>query len=333
MIIQSTEAAAGVDPTTIVGLNEEDAAYRLAADGPNELPTAKPRNLLQQARDVLREPMLLLLVGAGVLYFLLAEPLDGVILMSFVVVVIAITLYQEHKTERALTALRDLSSPRALVVRDGQQQRIAGRDVVRGDVVLLAEGDRVPADGVLIDCVEPHRRRVALTGESVPVRKTARRHRRGRARRWARRAATPRRGCSPARSSSRATASRWSRTGAGTELGRIGNALRDDRTRAHAAAARGRPPRAESSPSAASVAAAVVVVVYGLTRARLAGGLLAGIALAMAMLPEEIPGRAHRVPRARRVAHVATPRAHPPLRRPSRRSDRPPRSASTRPAR
>ena len=90
--------------------------------------------------------MLLLLLGAGTVNFLLAEPLDGVILMSFVVVVIAISIYQEHKTENALAALRDLSSPRALVVRDGEQVRIAGRDVVRGDVVLLAEGDRVPAD-------------------------------------------------------------------------------------------------------------------------------------------------------------------------------------------
>src|SRR4051794_5347433 len=157
----------------MTGIGAADAAARLATDGPNELPTAKPRNLVQQARDVLREPMLLLLVGAGALYFVLAEPLDGVILMSFVVVVIAISLYQEHKTENALTALRDLSSPRALVIRDGQQQRIAGRDVVRGDIVLLAEGDRVPADGVLIDCVNLTVDESALTGEAIPVRKTA----------------------------------------------------------------------------------------------------------------------------------------------------------------
>src|SRR6476620_11696405 len=109
------------------GLSAVEAARRLATDGPNELPTAKPRNLVQQARDVLREPMLLLLVGAGAVYFLLAEPLDGVILMAFVAVVIGISLYQEHKTENALIALCDLSSPRALVVRDGAQKRVAGR--------------------------------------------------------------------------------------------------------------------------------------------------------------------------------------------------------------
>jgi Ca2+-transporting ATPase len=123
----------------LTGLTSQEAARRLAADGPNELPTAKKRNLLQQAWDVVREPMLLLLVGAGSVNFLLSEPLDGVILMSFVVVVVAISIYQEHKTENALAALRDLSSPRALVVREGRQVRIAGREVVRDDVVLLAE--------------------------------------------------------------------------------------------------------------------------------------------------------------------------------------------------
>src|SRR5512140_3819629 len=136
----------------LAGLSSAEAAARLARDGPNELPTAKKRNLLQQAWDVMREPMLLLLLGAGAVNFVLAEPLDGSILMSFVVVVIGIEIYQEHKTENALAALRDLSSPRALVLRDGPRIRIAGREVVRGDIVLLAEGDRVPADAVLLQC-------------------------------------------------------------------------------------------------------------------------------------------------------------------------------------
>ena len=153
------------------GISSQEAAQRLAEDGPNELPTARKRNLLQQAWEVVRQPMLLLLLVAGTVNFLLAEPLDGIILMSFVVVVIAISIYQEHKTENALAALRDLSSPRALVVRDGEQVRIAGRDVVRGDVVLLVEGDRVPADAVLVDCVNLSVDESALTGESVPVRK------------------------------------------------------------------------------------------------------------------------------------------------------------------
>src|SRR5512147_529238 len=155
----------------LTGLTAAEAEARLASDGPNELPTAKKRNLLQQAWDVVREPMLLLLLGAGAVNFLLAELLDGSILMSFVVIVIGIEIYQEHKTENALAALRDLSSPRALVLRDGQRVRVAGRDVVRGDVVLLAEGDRVPADGVLVEARSVSADESALTGESVPVRK------------------------------------------------------------------------------------------------------------------------------------------------------------------
>src|SRR5512147_2507412 len=157
----------------LTGLTAAEAEARLAADGPNELPTAQKRNLLQQAWDVVRQPMLLLLLAAGTVNFLLAEPLDGVILMASVIVVIGISIYQEHKTENALAALRDLSSPRALVVRDGRSVRIAGRDVVRGDVVLLVEGDRVPADGALIEAVNLSVDEAALTGESVPVRKAA----------------------------------------------------------------------------------------------------------------------------------------------------------------
>ncbi len=146
---ESFAGLAGVS-TSARGLTSDEAARRLAADGPNELPTAMQRNFSRLAWDVVREPMLLLLVGAGTVNFLLSEPLDAVILMLTVVVVIGISIYQERKTENALAALRDLSSPRALVIRDGVTFRIAGRDVVRGDVVLLSEGDRVPADACTI---------------------------------------------------------------------------------------------------------------------------------------------------------------------------------------
>ena len=270
------------------GLTAQQAEERLAADGPNELPTAKRRNLARQAWDVVSQPMLLLLLTAGTVNFLLSEPLDGVILMSFVVVVIAISIYQEHKTEGALAALRDLSAPRALVVRDGQQLRIAGRDVVRGDVVLLVEGDRVPADAVLLDAVNLSVDESALTGESVPVRKAA---------------------AAPATAATAmgppgGDATPWvfsgtlvvkgrgialaQATGAGTELGRIGTALRTIETE---------PTSLEREIDrlvrviavVAVSAAAIVVVVFGLTRGHWLEGLLAGIGTAMAMLPEEFP--------------------------------------------
>jgi Ca2+-transporting ATPase len=143
-----------VAPSHVAGLesgrSETEAAARLQSDGPNELTTAKPRSVFATAWDIVREPMLLLLVGAGAIYLFLGELRDSAVLLVSIFVVIGISLYQERKTERALEALRDLSSPRALVFRNGQQRRIAGREVIRGDVVVLSEGDRVPADGVVL---------------------------------------------------------------------------------------------------------------------------------------------------------------------------------------
>lgn len=272
----------------LAGVTSQDAARRLAEDGPNELPSAKKQNLAHQAWDVMREPMLLLLLVAGTVNFLLAEPLDGVILMVSVVGVIAISLYQEHKTEGALGALRDLSSPRALVVRDGRQLRIAGRDVVRGDVVLLAEGDRVPADAVLDESVNLSVDESALTGESVPVRKAG-----GASDASAARMGRPGGDATPWVFSGTLVVKGHGialvkETGAGTELGRIGTALRtieSERT----------PLQREINRlvrviAVASVgAAAAVVILYGLTRGHWLEGVLAGIATAMALLPEEFP--------------------------------------------
>lgn len=268
------------------GLSVQEAARRLAADGPNELPAAKRRNLFQEAWAVIRQPMLLLLLAAGAVNFLLAEPMDGAMLMASVLVVIGISIYQEHKTERALAALRDLSSPRALVIRDGKQIRIAGRDVVRGDVMLLAEGDRVPADAVLGESANFSVDESALTGESVPVRKVAAQDAEqqmgrpgGDATPWvfSGTLVVKGHGIAVARE-----------TGAATELGRIGAAL---------SAIEPEPTRLQREIDrlvkilavVGVLAATVVVVVYGLTRGNWLGGVLAGIATAMALLPEEFP--------------------------------------------
>src|SRR5664279_3590817 len=123
------------------GLSDSEAASRIARYGFNELPSSKPRSILRIPFAVIREPMLLLLLACGSTYLLLGDLQEAVILLIFVAVVIAITLYQERKTERALEALRDLSSPRALVMRNGERLRIAGREVVPGDLLVLAEGD------------------------------------------------------------------------------------------------------------------------------------------------------------------------------------------------
>jgi Ca2+-transporting ATPase len=126
----------GMDLEGLVGLSCSEAQARLQTDGPNELPAQKKRSFWTIGIEVAREPMFLMLVAAGSLYLFMGEPADALMLLGFVLVVMAITIIQERRTERALEALRDLSSPRALVIRDGSHQRIAGRDVVRGDLVV-----------------------------------------------------------------------------------------------------------------------------------------------------------------------------------------------------
>src|SRR5512136_2792130 len=125
------------DENNIQGLTEQEALERLAQDGYNELPSTQKRTFLHILWEVVREPMFIMLIVCGILYLALGDPKEALMLMGFVVVIIGITFYQEQKTEHALEALRDLSSPRALVVRDGVQKRIAGREVVRGDVLVV----------------------------------------------------------------------------------------------------------------------------------------------------------------------------------------------------
>jgi len=154
------------------GLSTEEAERRLQDEGYNELPSREQKNFFTIVREVIREPMFLLLVGAGLIYFILGDLEEGMILLSFVLVIIGITVYQEQKTERALEALRNLSSPRALVIRDGSSHRIAGREVVRGDIMIAVEGDRVAADALLLSENNLLVDESLLTGESVPVRKS-----------------------------------------------------------------------------------------------------------------------------------------------------------------
>ena len=155
------------------GLSTQTAIAHLNQDGPNELPSAQSRSLLAIAWGTIQDPIFLLLVGGGVIYWFLGDLQEALILLGFVLFLMGISLYQEGKTEHAIAALRDLSSPRALVIRDGQRQRIAGRDVVRGNVCVLAEGDRVPADAIVLSCTNLSTDESLLTGESLPVRKIA----------------------------------------------------------------------------------------------------------------------------------------------------------------
>ena len=143
---------------SILGLREADVQARLKTEGYNELPRSERRTPLRIILEVLREPMLALLLGGGAIYLALGDLKDALILLAFATMSVLITVVQETRTERVLEALRDLTSPRALVIRDGERKRVAGREVVRGDFIVLAEGDRVPADALLVAKSRPQDR-------------------------------------------------------------------------------------------------------------------------------------------------------------------------------
>jgi Ca2+-transporting ATPase len=274
-----------LDLSHFTGLSRKEAERRIQEDGPNELPTPDTRNFITIVWDVIREPMFLLLVGAGLIYFVLGDVEEGALLLSFVLVIIGITVYQERKTERALEALRNLSSPRALVIRDGNLVRIAGRDVVREDLLFVSEGDRIAADALLLSGTNLSIDESLLTGESVPVRKLPAEGEPG--------ASRPGGDDQPWLFSGTLVVqgqgiARVSTIGIHTEMGKIGRALQSvepEKTRLHV----------ETSYIVRSIATiglilcVTVVVVYGLTRGDWLHGFLAGITLAMALLPEEFP--------------------------------------------
>jgi P-type Ca2+ transporter type 2C len=281
--------ALAFDVQQVAGLTEVSAAQRLQEEGRNELPSSRRRTILAIALEVVREPMFLLLVACGLLYMLTGELTDALMLLGFVFVVMGITIVQERRTERALEALKDLSSPRALVIRGGQQMRIAGRDVVRGDIVLVREGDRVPADAVLRQGINLSIDESLLTGESVPVRKV------------------PATGSNEMGlpggddmpflfSGTLVTAGQGVaevvRTGMRTELGKIGKAIhgiQPEQTLLQQETGK----LVRYLASVGLTLCAIVVVAFALSRGNSAAawreGFLAGITMAMATLPEELP--------------------------------------------
>jgi Ca2+-transporting ATPase len=274
-----------IDVHSLTGLTGAEAAARLTVEGPNELPSSRERTIFRIAWEVVREPMFLLLVACGSIYLVLGDVREALMLLGFVFIVMGITIYQERKTERALEALRDLSSPRALVIRDGRRRRIAGREVVRGDLLVLHEGDRVPADATLMTGINLSADESLLTGESVPVRKMPEEIDTVVARPGGDDLPYVYSGTMIVQGQGIATVHA---IGEATELGKIGKALGEtgtEQTRLQKATA-GLVRRIAVFGAALFV---VVVVVYGLTRGNWLQGLLAGIAMAMAMLPEEFP--------------------------------------------
>ncbi|BEV15776.1 cation-translocating P-type ATPase [Herbaspirillum sp. DW155] len=268
------------------GLSEEEARQRLVRDGLNELPASTRRGAWCLLGEIVCEPMFLLLVACGVIYLLLGDRHEALMLLGFVFVVMGITFFQQRRAERSLEALRDLSSPQALVVRDGRTRKIAARELVDGDIVLLVEGDRIPADIRLLEASNLAVDESMLTGESVPVAKQA----------------DPMKDRAAITSSMSEAAQLFSgtlitqgtarglvtATGERSALGRIGTSLAglgEQKT----------PVQIETGRVVKRVAtvglllAGGLAITYGLSRADWLNGLLAGLTLAMALLPEELP--------------------------------------------
>lgn len=281
-----TEARQIVPAPRLSGLSAAEAAERLRVEGPNELPRAGRRQFVRILRDVLGEPMFSLLLGAGLIYLLLGDTVEAVLLFAFASLSVGIAVIQEARSERVLDALRDLTSPRALVIRNSERQRIAGREVVRGDLVLLGEGDRVPADAILIEARELQTDESLLTGESVPVRKLA-------AQSGAESPTHPGGDDLPYVFSGTLVVrgqglAEVRATGLRSEIGRIGQALGEiETTPANLNRQTARLVRVAAGLGLACCL--VLVLLYGLLRGSWLNALLAGVALGMSMLPEEFP--------------------------------------------
>ena len=261
--------------TPLPGLSSREAAELLARDGPNQLPGSTPKSTAAIVREVLTEPMFLMLLAAGGIYLTLGDRGEALFLLGFVFVVIGITLVQERRTQRALESLRDLSAPRALVLRDGAEQHIAGRDVVCGDVLVLHEGDRIAADALLLDG-QLEVDESLLTGESVPVAKLP--DDASGQRLYASTVVT--RGVGLARVC--ATAGR-------TAVGSIGADLAATEAPPSPLQQRSRRLVRALGALALVLATAQVLLGWWWNGRPLLDSLLSGIALAMALLPEEIP--------------------------------------------
>src|SRR6516162_9138302 len=271
--------------TDIRGLSGEEAVARLKAEGPNTLPQADRRTFVRIVLEILREPMFALLLGAAVIYLVLGNLREAVVLAVFASTSVMIAVVQASRTERVLESLRDLTSPRALVIRDGVERRVAGAEVVCGDLMILAEGDRVPADATVLAAHDLQCDESLLTGEAVPVRKIA-----------APGAAPSGRpggddlpyvysGSLVVRGHGRAAVTA---TGARSEIGKIGLAITRIDTE---------PPRLRIQTrrlvrnfAAVSLSlSALAVLLYGLWRGGWLDALLSSIALGMSILPEEFP--------------------------------------------
>jgi len=251
------------------GLTSSEAKIKLQTDGLNELPAAKRRTIFSSIVEILKEPVFALLLVASLIYMLIGSLDDALVLFGFIAVSIAITLFQQRKSERALDAIKELSSPKSTVIRDGVPIQIFSRELVVGDHVLFQEGERISADAELIQCSDVQVDESLLTGESVPIEKLA--------------GDLVYSGCMLVRGSATAVVRA---TGLNTEIGKIGKSLnqinnaqsplqKDIRTLIKRFGVFG------------VLISSLVLLAFGLLQGEWLKGFLTAISLTMALLPEE----------------------------------------------
>lgn len=274
------------DVKKIKGFSHTEVLKLLKTDGYNELPMAEKRNIYKIIAEVFKEPMFVLLIASSSVYLFLGSVDEALILLGSIFLILGITIYQENKTENALEALRGMASPRALVIRGGAQKRIPGREVVKGDIVIVKEGDRVPADAIMLWGRNLLADESLLTGESVPVRKISSSGEDNKYRR-------PGGDDLPFLYSGSMVVqgqgvARVIATGIKTEIGKIGKALTEIKEEET-------PLQKQTGEIVKNiffvvvVLCLIVVLVHGFYKGDWIQGILSGITLAMSILPEEFP--------------------------------------------
>lgn len=151
------------------GLSSKEVLESRAKYGMNMMEKKKKESLFSKVLNVFKEPMFLLLLITASIYFILGEVGDGIIMLCFILFISGIEFFQEQKTDKALEALNTLSALNVKVLRDGKIQEIDSKDIVMGDIILLEEGDKVSADGILLECQGLGMNESSLTGESEVV--------------------------------------------------------------------------------------------------------------------------------------------------------------------
>lgn len=267
------------------GLTTNETNEKQREHGANTLPSSQPRNFLSISIGVIKEPMFILLVACGGLYILMGDLQEGLLLLGFVWVIMGIEFFQQKKSEKALDALKQMASPRALVLRDGAELILASCELVVDDIIILKEGDRVPADATVLEAVNLVVDESLLTGESASVNKQV----------WDgnQKVVHPGGDDLPFVFSGSLVMQGYGKArvtsiGIATEIGRIGAALsniKDNPTRLKTEIGS----LVKKLTILSAILFVIVIIVFYFTRGNFINGILAGITMAMGILPEEFP--------------------------------------------